>query len=379
MCPAVSIENADVYTDQIIFDDVTNEFPNLPKHKIQELVFTLTAPTSLGYAGREQRDLLKTAIEYKNKAQKTQPRYFKQLETAHPGIARKLYVLSRKYYWVNNNYAATKILTPDYFLNRVKVLSRKPIKQLRNELREIEIRPIQVKNQQSKLRQQLKLSRRMNTIFNLLSEYTIWQDERKEWSMRMSHYILNFWKWWSQNTGVLYQYLIGLGWSEMEKYFKTGKLPSEKELKNRIKFSVYVAERKGKGIVGEVVSGKPARDLFKTILKRFEVGTELQGVVASAPKKVIKGAVQIVTDFSKQKFITGRILVTNMTRPDSMPYVRKSIGIITNEGGVTTHAAIVSRELKIPCIIGTKHATKLLKNGDRVEMDLESGKITILK
>jgi pyruvate,water dikinase len=68
-----------------------------------------------------------------------------------------------------------------------------------------------------------------------------------------------------------------------------------------------------------------------------------------------------------------------MTRPEYVPLMKKAAGIITDEGGITCHAAIVSRELKIPCVIGTKIATKVLKDGDMVEVDADKGIVKILK
>ena len=62
-----------------------------------------------------------------------------------------------------------------------------------------------------------------------------------------------------------------------------------------------------------------------------------------------------------------------MTRPDYVAGMKKSAAIVTEEGGITCHAAIVSRELKIPCIIGTKIATKALKDGMMVEVDATNG------
>jgi phosphoenolpyruvate synthase/pyruvate phosphate dikinase len=67
--------------------------------------------------------------------------------------------------------------------------------------------------------------------------------------------------------------------------------------------------------------------------------------------------------------LQGNILVCPMTLPDYVPAMKKARAIITNEGGITCHAAIISRELKIPCIVGTKIATQVLKDGDRVEVD----------
>ena len=71
----------------------------------------------------------------------------------------------------------------------------------------------------------------------------------------------------------------------------------------------------------------------------------------------------------------GEILVSSMTHPDYSIGFQKAKAIITDEGGVSSHAAIVAREMKIPCIIGTKIATRALKDGDRVEVDANKGVI----
>ncbi|MDP3964619.1 MAG: PEP-utilizing enzyme [bacterium] len=73
------------------------------------------------------------------------------------------------------------------------------------------------------------------------------------------------------------------------------------------------------------------------------------------------------------KFRKGDVLVTPMTHVEFLPLMKIASAIITDEGGITCHAAIVSRELKIPCIIGTKIATEVLKDGDRVEVDATKG------
>ena len=75
----------------------------------------------------------------------------------------------------------------------------------------------------------------------------------------------------------------------------------------------------------------------------------------------------------------GDILVTNMTSPDMLPLMQKAAAFVTDEGGLLCHAAIVARELKKPCVIGTKIATKILKDGDMVELDAENGIVRILE
>ena len=106
--------------------------------------------------------------------------------------------------------------------------------------------------------------------------------------------------------------------------------------------------------------------------------TELHGIIASLG--IAYGPVIICkTKKAMSRVRQGDILVTSMTRPEFMPVLRKAAAIITDEGGITCHAAIVSRELGIPCIIGTKIATKVLKDGDMVEVNANHGWVRKIK
>ncbi|WP_071125953.1 phosphoenolpyruvate synthase [Peptoniphilus lacydonensis] len=87
-----------------------------------------------------------------------------------------------------------------------------------------------------------------------------------------------------------------------------------------------------------------------------------------------RGKVKLIKDISEiNKVNEGDVLVTAMTNPDMIPAMRKCAGVVTDEGGRTCHAAIVSRELQIPCIVGAKTATKTLKTGDTVTVDAVRG------
>ena len=79
------------------------------------------------------------------------------------------------------------------------------------------------------------------------------------------------------------------------------------------------------------------------------------------------------------KINEGEILVSPMTMPDFVLAMKKASAFITDEGSLTCHAAIVAREMKKPCIVGTKIATQLLKNGMVVEVDADKGIVRILK
>ena len=98
----------------------------------------------------------------------------------------------------------------------------------------------------------------------------------------------------------------------------------------------------------------------------------LEGMGASPG--VGKGKVKIVLDMAHlDKVETGDVLVTRMTTPDFVPAMRKAIAIVTDEGGVTSHASIVSREMGIPCVVGTEKATQLLHDNDIITVDGTNG------
>ncbi len=100
--------------------------------------------------------------------------------------------------------------------------------------------------------------------------------------------------------------------------------------------------------------------------------TLVKGLAASPG--IGRGKVKLIKDVSEINLVEdGDILVTGMTNPDMVPAMRKAAGVVTDEGGRTCHAAIVSRELQIPCIVGSKEATKVLKNGDTVTVDATRG------
>ena len=115
----------------------------------------------------------------------------------------------------------------------------------------------------------------------------------------------------------------------------------------------------------------------REIRKSDHSGTSsFKGIVAR--KGVVTGKVTIVSPLEDQtkeleKVKEGDILVTGMTRPHMLPAMQKAAAFVTDEGGITCHAAIVAREMNKPCIVATRIATKVLKDGDMVEVDADTG------
>jgi phosphohistidine swiveling domain-containing protein len=124
-----------------------------------------------------------------------------------------------------------------------------------------------------------------------------------------------------------------------------------------------------------VITGVQERQQFLVEhlgVQDWSVTQEVRGQVAC--KGVVRGRARVLFHARESKHMQpGEILVANMTHPDYMPAIRKAAAIVTDEGGVVCHAAVISRELKIPCVIGTSHATKVFHDGDVVEVDAHNG------
>ncbi|HET8956773.1 MAG TPA: phosphoenolpyruvate synthase, partial [Solirubrobacterales bacterium] len=105
-------------------------------------------------------------------------------------------------------------------------------------------------------------------------------------------------------------------------------------------------------------------------------GEELVRGLGAAPG-VAAGPVRVVAALDGGAELgEGEILVTHMTAPDWVPLMRRAAAIVTDSGGMTCHAAIVSRELGIPCVVGTADATKVLRDGELVTVDAGAGTVT---
>lgn len=102
----------------------------------------------------------------------------------------------------------------------------------------------------------------------------------------------------------------------------------------------------------------------------------LKGQIANPG--VTTGIASVILDMNNlSKFQKGSILIIPMTSPECTPIMKKSLGIITERGGILCHAAIVSRELKKPCIVGVEGIINKVKDGDKVTLDAYTGKVII--
>lgn len=153
--------------------------------------------------------------------------------------------------------------------------------------------------------------------------------------------------------------------------------PSASSLSKRRKFSCLIVNDI-KSI--KMLIGKDARGYYKKLDTEKDLSsvTETKGQCAFIGKaKGIVKVIQTPTDMKKME--KGNILISQATSPDLIPAMKKAAAIVTATGGLICHAAITSRELKIPCIVGTGNANLIFKDGDLVEVDATKGTVKKLE
>ena len=182
----------------------------------------------------------------------------------------------------------------------------------------------------------------------------------------------------SRRTKISFTDFFFFNYSEMKNLFR-GERPRSQLMRKRMRGYAYII---GKG-KGKIITGVDFKKIFKKITK-IKTGQRvikgqivMKGFARGKVRLILHNKLNIKKDVAK--FKKGEILVTEMTRPDTVLACKKASAIVTDEGGITSHAAIISRELKIPCIVATKIATQILKNGDLIEIDANEGVVKILK
>lgn len=230
-------------------------------------------------------------------------------------------------------------------------------------------------NKRKALIKKLKLSSQEKELADILSWFTFFYEFGERVSFSLYEKLMAYLKKVIRDK----KDIKNLEWydpNSLADLLRGKKLP-EAEIKKRK--NIYVLQIKNNKL--EVLSGERAEKFCDKNFKeetRVKKINEIVGVIAS--KGTAKGRVKIIiTQDDQLKMNKGDILVSTMTTPYLMGAVKKAAAIITDEGGLTAHAAIVARELKIPCIIGTKIATKVFKDGDLVEVDANKGVVRKIK
>ena len=155
-------------------------------------------------------------------------------------------------------------------------------------------------------------------------------------------------------------------------------VPSEKVLLKRAEGLVSIDGKNNKIISLKAFAKENENYVFEGLNENVAGIKEVKGQIGN--KGIVRGRVRIVKNYKQADSVKpGEVIVSPMTTPDFLVAMKKSAAFVTNEGGIICHAGIVAREMGKPCVIGTKIATQVFKNGDYVEVNANTGVVKIIK
>jgi phosphohistidine swiveling domain-containing protein len=351
------------------------------KFSLGDVFSILTTPTIDSQAAIEYKQLLHILEKINEKKEILD--YFKntesriitdQLNELHPQIYQAIKEHAAKFGFLGYGTVGPS-WSIDYFIDILGSLARQNINP-RQALVDIEEKKRSLHKRQQELIAELKIDDNYADIFQFARDLVHTKGSRKD-AMFLAISLFDF--FYREIAKRLYlsirqlRYLSPLELLDLLK----GKEVDPHTLNQRYELGLHFSTDNKE----DFLIGKKAKLFFSQLqIKQEDVSNVklLQGDCA-APGRV-RGVVKIINeskDMSKMQ--KGDILISIATTPDLMPAIKKAVAIITDVGGITCHAAIVSRELGIPCVVGTKVATKVLRDGDVIDVDATHGKVDIIK
>ena len=324
---------------------------------VEEYLQKLMSPKEYPFQILEQIDLAKIALRVK--------------KGEEIDLDKELDDHLQKYQWLSCYNFDEDEFSLDDFKERLDVLLDLPLKELESKTEDI-IKKLERNESEFKVTvKEIDLSGELLKQVKLLREFVFLRTYRIEMNSQSNFYIKPLLKEIAGRGGLSLEQLAMMLSDEIKEMIRDGKVPKLVNFGDRKKAAVTWLDDCSFGCA----FGSKAQEIISEKLAGQEIpeqASEIKGTVASKGG-IVQGKVRIIAKENVANFQKDEILVTVMTSPEFMPAIQKARAIITDEGGVLCHAAIVSRELNKPCVIGTEIATKVLKTGDVVEVDAEQG------
>ncbi|MFA5051978.1 MAG: PEP-utilizing enzyme [Patescibacteria group bacterium] len=341
----------------------------------------LTAPVHHSFINEAEVALLRVAFRIEKipaLARSFRKLPIKQLQKTvrkYPIILKMLEKQEHEYFWSKNNYVHNNYLDVNTWVGELKAVFKSTIN-IARQINQIEDTPQRSFREKRLLIKTLNPPKKIRVLLEISEDFTYWQDNRKKMTYWSTHYGSILLKEIGRRFGFTLHEMKYLAPPEVDSLFTKKPFVTSREARARWRKCLWLQMGQEKY---EVITSD-ARGTYKKIFekKSLQAVNDFRGLsanrgVARGPAKIVKSA----TETKKVK--SGDVLVAVMTRPDYIMGMKKAAAIVTNEGGVTCHAAIVARELNIPCVIGTKIATDVLHDGDIVEVNGNHGVVTVIE
>jgi pyruvate,water dikinase len=272
--------------------------------------------------------------------------------------------LHKKWCWLSYGYTGPEKKVGEYIRDLKKAIKEdlNPEEVLRNNKN----KDIEFLAKQKEMLEQLKFDKTQIDLINFIKESSFTKDYRKGAVYHGMYCYKRFFDYISKEIGIDSGSFWHMNPFEIEDLLEKDVKISLQELRKRAEKCVVIYRREDVTFLFD----KDAKKVLDAMVLESAQGEE--GELKGMPVCMgfVRGKAKLIEstdDLGKME--KGDILVSHITYPNLLPAMKKAAAIVTNIGGVICHAAIIARELNIPCIVGTKFATKKIKDGDEVEVD----------
>ncbi len=274
---------------------------------------------------------------------------------------------AKRYDWMQYHYSGPTILDVAYFRSLVESELSQGVSG-EEKLREIQQRQASQRERRLQLIDELGLDEKDRYWFDVAGAFMCFKEMRKEAVFEGCRCAAPFFAELGRRLGVTPWLAQFIGPHEIQDALN-GKI-LRAELEERERFSVYLADANQiRSFIGDEAKAYASR--IYSHQAQLDA-REMRGSPACAG--TARGVVKLVAKADDMaKMNDGDILISPATNPNLVPAVKKAAAILTDEGGITCHASIVSRELGIPCVVGLRSVTRWLKDGDLVEVNASTG------
>lgn len=309
--------------------------------------------------------------EYEKKFEEAVRSLINQIKPEILGALQAHYL---KYFYTKFIYTEEQgVYSFDYYLKElVRLVNSDPDLEGTYQKQSLEVEKLQVERQ--KLIKDLKLDEKEIRFFNAWGDFMVTKIYRRYAQLFALYKTTFILEEMAKRVGLTLKEIRFMTSQEIKAALFDGVL-DKKEIKSRVELCLYYTAKDQE----VYYSGQTANSIIAKYIekKNEELVSDLKGQCGCRGQA--RGKVKIVNVISDMaKMEAGDILVSISTQPDLLPAMKKAAAFVTDQGGVTSHAAIVAREMHTPCVIATKVATKVLHDGDEVEVDADKGTVKVL-
>ncbi|MBU0707528.1 hypothetical protein KKG41_04115 [Patescibacteria group bacterium] len=351
-----------------------------PKDQYSDYYAIFTEPIYNSFAQDQEADLLKLMTQFYGKKKwrdDVMEKNLDYLRSEYLNFIKLLHQHTRKHCWVYYVYNGPEF-TEDDFLGFIRDYLIKNINP-NQELKKLALHRKELVKKQKEYIELLKPDKFNLAILKLAGKLIWGKPRRKDYQSKSYYHVKKLQQEVAKRLFLSLEQVRSMPYEMVKSCLINKKEPDVSIINEINKFHICLPNDDGSIAV---LHGQEAKEFYKKV-KRSDQPKEIAHTNkikgACACKGKARGSVKIINVLADmRKMDYGDILVSTATTPSIVPAMKKAAAIVTDEGGLSCHAAIVSRELKTPCVIGTKIATKILKDGDRVEVDATKGIVSKL-